>query len=621
MVAGVIGLVSLPADLATWGKLLTPAWGAVLWGSLALLGLGLVVSPWLVARTHTWRRLMRALESFFLWVPPQTRGLLGWVREHRPVLAVVGLTLLVAVAVGVWILVRAGPHPCGTATELRVFTSADKEGAIREEAADYMGDHEEEGCRTVNVNVTATPTARPVIEALRDHWRRWDEHALGKVGPQPDVWLPESSVDVEQVEQGGDREGPRISREGSVASAPLVLASTRDRLASVSASDRGRLHDLETVRTNPESSTAGLLATGALYEAAPDNDVARRRLERDVPIVGDDPRALLCPFRLTDQERWRQSAFVVPANVLTDFNERRPLGGPCARTEPPTTQAEIQPIEFHADDPVVLDHPCLLLSPREPPGDEEGRRHEDERRQASRSFCRYLQDEGQRVLKDHGFAPPNNAPPPIDPRGTLGRWRDARLPGRVLLAIDVSGSMKLPLPPTGREHRIDAAVAAAGKALRLVGGDDTMGLWAFNDAHTELERPQRATEPHRKRLQLRLEGLRPAGGTRLYDTIAAAVEQLEADSRKDAISALVILTDGEDHGSDLSEQQLRDQLDRADEENKRVRVFMISFLGGRCARLSNLTPALRGGCFEATSEGELTDVFRTVFASFGRGTE
>jgi len=75
-----------------------------------------------------------------------------------------------------------------------VLTSADKEDAIRTAAADHMRESAKGGCRTVNVNVTAAPTSRQTIGALRDDW---GSTALSEIGPQPDVWLPQSSVEAE----------------------------------------------------------------------------------------------------------------------------------------------------------------------------------------------------------------------------------------------------------------------------------------------------------------------------------------------------------------------------------------------------------------------------------------
>jgi len=109
----------------------------------------------------------------------------------------------------------------------------------------------------------------------------------------------------------------------------------------VRSSDGGRLRALRAVRPNPESSTTGLLATHALYQGAPDTNEARRAVERDVRIGGDDPRALLCQLRLTPKP-WPPSAFLVPENVLDDFNEGRPLGGPCARALPPLQREQTE---------------------------------------------------------------------------------------------------------------------------------------------------------------------------------------------------------------------------------------------------------------------------------------
>jgi Mg-chelatase subunit ChlD len=538
------------------------------------------------------------------------------VRRPRAVLAGVLAILVVALLVAG----LPGAQTCGTATELRVLTSSDKEDAIRRAADGYMRDSADVGdCRAVNVNVTAARTSGEAIKALRSDW---STPALSEVGPRPDVWLPASSVEIEQARLGHD-DGAllRIHGEGSVASTPLVLASSGAPGGPLRSSEpdrlRAQLRERRTVRTNPASSTAGLLATHMLYEAAPDIE-ARREWERDIPIGGDDPRALLCQLRLTDQRRFReQSAFLVPANVLDDFNKGRPLGGLCAGTRR-RPQQELNRIELDAGDsyeaastdeatPPKFDHPCVRVSPRDPASNEE------ERQGASTSFCRHLRsEEGQSVLRELGFADPSRGTP-VDPDKLLREREKARLLARVLLAVDVSTSMKEPLPPTGKARRIDAA----GGALEFVDSrGDELGLWIFATRSRRLEQLQPATRGQRDQIRDDLQGLEPSGATHLYDTVAEGVRELRAGWREDRVNALVILTDGEDRGSDLTKEELRNYL--AEEKGKPVRVFIIASLGGRCSPLLGIVPASRGGCFEAATRDKLEDTFRTVFASVGR---
>lgn len=547
-------------------------------------------------------------------------------RPRRPLAVLAGVLAILVVALLVAGL--PGAQTCGTATELRVLTSSDKEDAIRRAADGYMRDSADVGdCRAVNVNVTAARTSGEAIKALRSDW---STPALSEVGPRPDVWLPASSVEIEQARLGRD-DGAllRIHGEGSVASTPLVLASSGAPGGPLRSSEpdrlRAQLRERRTVRTNPASSTAGLLATHMLYEAAPDIE-ARREWERDVPVGGEDPRTLLCQLRLTDQRRFReQSAFLVPANVLDDFNKGRPLGGLCAGTRR-RPQQELNRIELDAGDsyeaastdeatPPKFDHPCVLISPLDPAGDEE------ERQEASANFCSYLRsEEGQSVLKEHGFAGPSGGAP-VDPEKVIREWEKARLRARVLLAIDVSGSMEEPLPPIGQERRIDAAATAAGEALEFADRPgDELGLWTFATRSRRLEQLQPATRGQRDQIRDDLQGLEPSGATHLYDTIAEGVRELWAGSRQDTINSLVIFTDGSDkEDSRRTKEELRDYL--AEEKGKRVRVFIIASLGGHCAPLLGIVSASRGGCFEAATRDALEDTFDRAFASVGRAEE
>jgi Mg-chelatase subunit ChlD len=251
------------------------------------------------------------------------------------------------------------------------------------------------------------------------------------------------------------------------------------------------------------------------------------------------------------------------------------------------------------------------VSPRDPASNEE------ERQGASTSFCRHLRsEEGHSVLRELGFADPSRGTP-VDPDKLLREREKARLLARVLLAVDVSTSMKEPLPPTGKARRIDAAATAAGGALEFVDSrGDELGLWIFATRSRRLEQLQPATRGQRDQIRDDLQGLEPSGATHLYDTVAEGVRELRAGWREDRVNALVILTDGEDRGSDLTKEELRNYL--AEEKGKPVRVFIIASLGGRCSPLLGIVPASRGGCFEAATRDKLEDTFRTVFASVGR---
>lgn len=181
--------------------------------------------------------------------------------------------------------------------------------------------------------------------------------------------------------------------------------------------------------------------------------------------------------------------------------------------------------------------------------------------------------------------------------------------------------MKEPLPPIGRERRIDAGATAAGEALEFADRPgDELGLWTFATQSRGLKQLTPATREHRNQVRGALEDLAPAGGTALYDTIAEGVGELRAASRQDTVNSLVIFSDGSDkEDSRRTKEELRDYL--AEEKSKRVRVFIVASLGAHCAPLLGIVPASRGGCFEAATRDALKDTFRRAFASVGRAEE
>jgi Ca-activated chloride channel family protein len=68
------------------------------------------------------------------------------------------------------------------------------------------------------------------------------------------------------------------------------------------------------------------------------------------------------------------------------------------------------------------------------------------------------------------------------------------------------------------------------------------------------------------------------GGTRLYDAALYARNWLVSHPRKDAINAVVILTDGEDSGSKIRLEQLRQELDKSNfKSDQRIAFFTVGY--------------------------------------------
>ena len=119
---------------------------------------------------------------------------------------------------------------------------------------------------------------------------------------------------------------------------------------------------------------------------------------------------------------------------------------------------------------------------------------------------------------------------------TITQFDADRVPVSLGIALDTSGSMQ--------GEKMTAARSALGRFVYdLLGREDEMFLYRF-DSRPDLV--QGWTE-NRAALMLGVNGVRPSGGTAMYDTVAEAVPMAATGSRPK--KALVIISDGNDTNS------------------------------------------------------------------------
>jgi len=136
-------------------------------------------------------------------------------------------------------------------------------------------------------------------------------------------------------------------------------------------------------------------------------------------------------------------------------------------------------------------------------------------------------------------------------RQTITQFTRERVPVGLGVLLDISDSM------FGK--RIEDARAAVDRFLfELLDPADEFFLMAFNHRPRPLTGWTRA-QPDLLRA---LAGLRPNGGTSIYDAIADALPLLEVRTRPRG--ALLVISDGADTASDLSPRELRSSLLRTD---------------------------------------------------------
>jgi len=212
-------------------------------------------------------------------------------------------------------------------------------------------------------------------------------------------------------------------------------------------------------------------------------------------------------------------------------------------------------------------------------------------------------------------------PADLDPIRDL--FTQAQKPGRVLLALDTSGSMAEPAEQAGAT-RIAVAVRAVRQALGEVGRTDQFGLWTFpaddGRGHRPLVDIGAGTEQHRTDIVAALDAVQPAGGTPLYDTIIAGLTAVDGPAGDVDPRALVVLTDGQDTTSGASAAQAQASvagLVRA----TGVRLYVIATGEASCTGpqgLRDLAATGLGGCFDARSD-QLGDTVAHLFEVLWKG--
>ncbi|MCW6007798.1 VWA domain-containing protein [Micromonospora sp. CPCC 205371] len=386
------------------------------------------------------------------------------------------------------------------------------------------------------------------------------------IGPRPDVWLPDSTVDVREVRALSRRAqlpGP-IRAINSIGSSPVVLV-TRSQVPSP-APGWSRLVPLllggsgpALLTPDPETSTVGLLAAAA-YLGGPDGKPvslaeARQRVRATAvaaPDTGGGAGAVLCRWAAAPDAGAPVSAIVSEQTWLRFIRMNRP-GAECPGRPVSPGGVSVAP----AGTP-VLDHPLVEFTWNTPV-----------QQSAVDGFRQWLfggngRDSREAVhLRD---ARPDcsglelNPCVPADLDVTLDRYVQAQRPGRVLLALDTSGSMAKVAGPAGLT-RFDVAARAVVQTLGQMGARDEFGLWTFPGAGGKGQRQPvpiaAGSERHRQRIAEALRGARPQGGTPLYDTIVAGMRAVAAPAPGVDRRALLVLTDGKDTGSAASTEDAR----------------------------------------------------------------
>jgi Ca-activated chloride channel homolog len=237
------------------------------------------------------------------------------------------------------------------------------------------------------------------------------------------------------------------------------------------------------------------------------------------------------------------------------------------------------------------------------------------------------------ALTDNGLDRATQAPRPVQnpegPAAAQSVWRLLNRRVGVLALLDVSGSMADPVPGTSPpQSKLQVAVAAARASLGLFDDRDQIGLWEFS-TKIDGDRDYRELIPlglaagkvngvdRRVASAAAQARLVPLRGTGLYDSIAAAYRNAQANYLPGYVTSVVVITDGrnEDPGSttlDALIKQLRSEFSAA----RPVHVVTIAY--GKDAdgpTLVKIAKSADGLSFTAPDPRQIGQVFINAVAA------
>jgi Ca-activated chloride channel family protein len=514
----------------------------------------------------------------------------------------------------------------------------------------------------------------------------WDED---QEGPRPVIWSPAASTwgSVLNERLGAQGDPPMAGDFTSFQLTPLVIAMPRPMAEALGWPDKPLgFSDVYALsqdpkgwathghpewgafklgKTNPNFSTSGLSALVAQAYAANGKteglsveDLAKdttdefaRQIESAVLHYGDTTLTFLNNWYRADQRGnpyQYASAVAVEEKSVIDYNTGNPDGVLQEGEEP--REPKVPLVAIYPDEGTLYsDNPLYVLDADWVDEDEAA---------AAKLFVSFVQqrDNQEKILK-YGFRPGNpdvalgspidesNGVDPNEPQTLLevpgpevltqllDDWQDQRKPARVLLLVDVSGSMSDVADTDTGDTKLDLAKQATITALDQFNDDDEVGLWVFStDLGTKDDPDGQYVElvptgrigDIKESLKTKVRDLVPTNGTPLYRATQLAYEEQLAEYDPARINAVVLLTDGvnDDGEPDDDRDQLTDLLsklsDRAEgDQSQAVRVFPISY--GENADLPTLrriAESSQAALYDSTDPRSINKVFVAVVSNF-----
>ena len=561
---------------------------------------------------------------------------------------------------------RNTPAGC---TTLMIAASSEKAALLQAIADDYAKDDgKADGkCARVVVNTKARGGATTALA------RGWNDKVDG---PRPDVWSPASTSWSTLLRQAttakdlpdlvGSDKLPSIARTPLTIAMPKPMAQVLgwptkpigwgDVLALAKDpqgwAKYGKPYGaFKLGKTNPNFSTSGLNATIGAYFAATQrsSDLSLKDLadpkviayvkavEGSVVHYGDTTLTFLSNLQKADdkgQGLSYVSAVTVEEKSVWDYNQGNPTGDPKTlgqHKKPHTPLVAIYPKEgtLFSDNPyVTLKADWVTDAKRAVATDflSYVQSAKAQKRFAGAAFRGFDGKPGPLINVSEGLLPSEpkaviSPPAPAVLAGVKDSWERLRKRAKVLLVLDVSGSMGEEVGSAGAS-KLELAKKAAAAAVGQLAPDDQLSLWIFSTQQNG-EKPYRQLVPfgtaqaNLASVKAKIADLQPDGGTGLYATVRAAHRALSASYDPARINAIVVLTDGRNEfPADSNIDSLTSELD-VEDSSSAVRVFPIAY--GEDADLGELTKiadASKAAAYDASDPASIDKVLTAVLSNF-----
>jgi Ca-activated chloride channel family protein len=238
---------------------------------------------------------------------------------------------------------------------------------------------------------------------------------------------------------------------------------------------------------------------------------------------------------------------------------------------------------------------------------------------------------GSPIDKSNGVDPdqPQNVlgvpSPPVLAR-ILDLWAEQRKGARILLVLDVSGSMGEKASDNG-DTKLDLAKQAAIDALDQFKADDQVGLRIFSTGISRTSPtdyvdlvPIGPISAQRENIANRIRSLVPTQGTPLYTVTADSYTKLRDTYDDKRINAIVLLTDGKNEDPRNNDLEKLLSTLRAGSEGQSaqpVRIFPIAYgKDADLATLRRIADATNAAAYDASNPLTIDKVFTNVVSNF-----